>query len=164
GGALGLAVAAGAVRIFVAFAPAGVPRLDEIQVNATVLGGAVAITSIAMLIFALAPAIITSRIELERALRSDPRHSGGRRSPPAIPNVRGASPVVAVPSSGSGGWDGKPAAEGQSKEETDANPMLNMEVVTPDYFETLGIPVRRGRVFTDADREGAPPVVVLSES
>jgi len=42
--------------------------------------------------------------------------------------------------------------------------MLNMEVVTPDYFETLGIPVRRGRVFTDADREGAPPVVVLSES
>src|SRR6266700_3637865 len=80
GGALGLAVAAGAVRIFVAFAPAGVPRLDEIQVNATVLGGAVAITSIAMLIFALAPAVITSRVELERALRSDPRHSAGRRS------------------------------------------------------------------------------------
>src|SRR5438132_2781361 len=80
GGALGLAVAAGAVRIFVAFAPAGVPRLDEIQVNATVLGGAVAITSIAMLIFAVAPAVITSRVELERALRSDPRHSAGRRS------------------------------------------------------------------------------------
>src|SRR5437899_1325964 len=74
GGALGLAVAAGAVRIFVAFAPAGVPRLDEIQVNATVLGGAVAITSIAMLIFALAPAVITSRVELEPAPRSDPRH------------------------------------------------------------------------------------------
>jgi len=82
----------------------------------------------------------------------------------AIPGVRAASPVVAVPFSGSGGWDGKPAAEGQSKEETDANPMLNMEVVTPDYFETLGILVRRGRIFTDADREGAPPVVVLSES
>src|SRR5256886_3352507 len=80
GGALGLAVAAGAVRIFVAFAPAGVPRLDEIRVNATVLVGAVAITSIAMLIFALAPAVITSRVDLERALRSDPRHSAGRRS------------------------------------------------------------------------------------
>jgi len=39
-----------------------------------------------------------------------------------------------------------------------------MEVVTPDYFATLGIPVRRGRVFTDADREGAQPVVVISES
>src|SRR3989475_9496451 len=42
--------------------------------------------------------------------------------------------------------------------------MLNMEVVTPDYFAALGIPVRRGRVFTDVDREGAPPVVVISES
>src|SRR5881396_2853526 len=236
GGVLGLAVAAGAVRIFVAFAPAGVPRLDEIQVNATVLVGAVAITSIAMLIFALAPAVITSRVELERALRSDPRHSAGRRSRPAtealvagqlalallvlsaagliarslikleraelslepshlligdltlrydrfdtaakqrallerllsqvraIPGVRAASPVVAVPFSGSGGWDGKPQAEGQSAEQTAANPMLNMEVVTPDYFATLGISVRRGRVFTDADREGAPPVVVISES
>jgi len=210
--------------------------LDEIQVNATVLVGAVAITSIAMLIFALAPAVITSRVELERALRSDPRHSAGRRSRPAtealvagqlalallvlsaagliarslikleraelslepshlligdltlrydrfdtaakqrallerllsqvraIPGVRAASPVVAVPFSGSGGWDGKPQAEGQSAEQTAANPMLNMEVVTPDYFATLGISVRRGRVFTDADREGAPRVVVISES
>src|SRR2546425_1143490 len=82
----------------------------------------------------------------------------------AIPGVRAASPVVAVPFSGSGGWDGKPAAEGQSAEQAAANPMLNMEIVTPDYFATLGIAVRRGRVFTDADREGAPPVVVISES
>src|SRR2546429_1151224 len=203
GGALGLAVAAGAVRIFVAFAPAGVPRLDEIHVNANALAGAIAITAVATLIFALAPAVITSRVELERALRSDPRHSAGRRSRRAtealvagqlalallvlsaagliarslikleraelsfepshvligdltlrydrfdtaakqrallekllsqvraIPGVRGASPVVAVPFSGSGGWDGKPAAEGQSKEETDANPSANMEVGNP---------------------------------
>jgi hypothetical protein len=42
--------------------------------------------------------------------------------------------------------------------------MLNMEVVTPDYFATLGIPVIRGRGFTDQDREGAPPAVVVSQS
>src|SRR5207253_1260780 len=65
---------------------------------------------------------------------------------------------------GPGGWDGKFAAEGQSAEQAAANPMLNMEVVTPDYVATLGIAVRRGRLFTDADREGAPPVVVVSES
>src|SRR3989449_8580405 len=82
----------------------------------------------------------------------------------AIPGVLGVSPVVAAPFSGPGGWDGKFAAEGQSTEQAAANPMLNMEVVTPDYFATLGIAVRRGRVFTDADREGAPPVVVVSES
>jgi len=82
----------------------------------------------------------------------------------AIPGVRAVSPVVAAPFAGPGGWDGKFAAEGQSAEQAAANPMLNMEVVTPDYFATLGIAVRRGRLFTDADREGAPPVVVVSES
>jgi predicted permease len=32
------------------------------------------------------------------------------------------------------------------------------------YFETMGIPVRRGRGFSDADREGAPPVAVVNEA
>jgi putative ABC transport system permease protein len=32
------------------------------------------------------------------------------------------------------------------------------------YFETMAIPVRRGRGFTDADRAGAPPVVVINET
>ena len=39
-----------------------------------------------------------------------------------------------------------------------------MEVVAPEYFATLGVPVLRGRTFTDRDREGAPPVVVVSQS
>ncbi len=34
--------------------------------------------------------------------------------------------------------------------------------VTPDYFATLGIPVVRGRVFTDADRDSAQDVAVVS--
>src|SRR6266566_3254398 len=236
GGGLGVLVAAAAVRSFVAVAPAGLPRLDEIQLNATALAGAVGITGLAMLIFGLAPAVMTSRVEVERVLRSGTRQSASKRSRirteglvagqvalallvlsaaglvarslikleraelsfqpshlligdlavrydqfdtpvkqrtlldrllprvRATPGVRAVSPVVAAPFAGPGGWDGKFAAEGQSAEQAAANPMLNMEVVTPDYFATLGIAVRRGRVFTDADREGAPPVVVVSES
>src|SRR5437867_6271025 len=236
GGALGVVVAAAAVRSFVAVAPAGLPRLDEIQLNATALAGALGITGVAMLVFGLAPAVLTSRVELEQALRSGTRQSLGRRSRlgteglvagqvalallvlsaagliakslvkleraelsfepsrlligelairydqfdtpakqlsllerllrrlRAVPGVRAVTPTVAVPCSGAGGWDGKLAAEGQSIEETATDPMLNMEVVAPDYFATLGIPVLRGRIFTDADREGAPPVVVVSES
>ena len=34
----------------------------------------------------------------------------------------------------------------------------------PEYFATLGVPVLRGRTFTDRDREDAPPVVVVSQS
>ena len=47
GGALGVGVAAGAVRGFIAFAAPGFPRLDEIHVNGTALAGAVAITAVA---------------------------------------------------------------------------------------------------------------------
>ncbi len=36
--------------------------------------------------------------------------------------------------------------------------------VTPSFFATLGIPIVRGRGFTDADEEGSPPVVVVSEA
>ena len=36
--------------------------------------------------------------------------------------------------------------------------------VTPDYFETMGIPIRSGRGFNAADDAGAPPVIAVSES
>jgi predicted permease len=36
--------------------------------------------------------------------------------------------------------------------------------VTPDYFETLGIPIVEGRGMTDADRSGAPLVAVINET
>jgi len=36
--------------------------------------------------------------------------------------------------------------------------------VTPGYFETLGIPMLRGRSLNDQDRAGAPPAIVVSDS
>jgi putative ABC transport system permease protein len=36
--------------------------------------------------------------------------------------------------------------------------------VTPDYFETLGIPLRRGRLLSAQDTAGAPGAIVISES
>jgi predicted permease len=41
---------------------------------------------------------------------------------------------------------------------------MQVRVATPDYFQTVGIPLKRGRAFTDQDREGAPPVVLITES
>lgn len=82
----------------------------------------------------------------------------------ATPGVHGVSPVVAKPFSGNGGWTGHARTAGQSVDEAATNPVFDMEVVAPDYFETFGVPVLRGRTLTDADREGAERVVVVSRS
>ena len=37
-------------------------------------------------------------------------------------------------------------------------------VVTPDYFETMRIPLKRGRFLQETDTAGAPHVIVISES
>jgi predicted permease len=42
------------------------------------------------------------------------------------------------------------------------NEQLNC--VTPDYFAATGLRVLRGRGFTEADRAGAPPVLVVNEA
>ncbi|MBC7894050.1 MAG: ABC transporter permease, partial [Cytophagaceae bacterium] len=49
---------------------------------------------------------------------------------------------------------------------TDPNKLEVFEVrrVSPDFFRVMGIPVKRGRVFLDADNEGATPVAVISQS
>jgi putative ABC transport system permease protein len=36
--------------------------------------------------------------------------------------------------------------------------------VTPDYFTTMGIPLREGRALNERDAASAPPVVLISES
>jgi putative ABC transport system permease protein len=36
--------------------------------------------------------------------------------------------------------------------------------ITADYFRTMGIPLKRGRVFDDRDRREAPQTVIISES
>ena len=41
---------------------------------------------------------------------------------------------------------------------------FDANVVDAGYFQTLGVPILRGRAFTDADREGAERVVIVTES
>jgi predicted permease len=43
-------------------------------------------------------------------------------------------------------------------------PHCDIAIVTPGFFKTMGIPVLRGRDFTDRDTTGAPRVLVVNEA
>ena len=50
------------------------------------------------------------------------------------------------------------------EEERVENALTDWRYATAGYFEAMGIPVVAGRSFTEADRAGAPPVAVVSET
>jgi putative ABC transport system permease protein len=54
--------------------------------------------------------------------------------------------------------------EGKVYATGEAAPLAEQLMVSPDYFKTLGIPVRRGRAFTAADRADATQVVIINET
>jgi putative ABC transport system permease protein len=54
--------------------------------------------------------------------------------------------------------------EGRALEPGQAPPVSTFAAVSPDYFKTLGIPLKRGRLLAETDIDKAPPVVVINEA
>jgi predicted permease len=42
--------------------------------------------------------------------------------------------------------------------------IVSTNAVEPDYFRAMGVPLRAGRLFTAADREGSSPVAIINET
>ena len=51
----------------------------------------------------------------------------------------------------------KPALDGDDDS-------IDQNTVRPNFFQTLRIPLRRGRFLEESDREGAQPVAVVNEA
>jgi putative ABC transport system permease protein len=79
-----------------------------------------------------------------------------------VPGVEAASVDGGAPVSGTARStlfiQGRPAPPPEL-----APPVLR-HYIAPDHFKVLGVPLREGRVFTDADRAGSPRVAIISES
>ncbi len=60
---------------------------------------------------------------------------------------------------------GKPtiAVAGQGVDELQRNPFVNVQIVSPGYFEVMGIPLRQGRGIDESDRLDTTPVAVISD-
>jgi putative ABC transport system permease protein len=235
GGGLGLLLAFWCVSLLRRVNPGNIPRLDEIGIDARVLGFTVAVSLVTGLIFGLLPALQISRKELYGPLKDggaqlsaaqsrqrlrnllvisevalalvlligaglmirsfqlllavdpgfDPKNvltlrmSLPLRKYPEphqrlaflrevldrvadLPGVKSAGLVTTLPLEGGELremvlLDGRPLPQGEP-------PAGGLDIVSPDYFATLGIQIVNGRPFTPFDREDSPPVVIIDET
>lgn len=79
----------------------------------------------------------------------------------SLPEVRAAGLVARPPLFG-GSYPDRLTLDGGS---AGSEPFpANGDMVGPGYFETLGLPILRGRAFTAADRAAAPGVAVVNQT
>src|SRR5438105_3650360 len=79
-----------------------------------------------------------------------------------LPGVQSAGAAWWIPLSGSEisfnfNIEEHPIATGQQ-------PVAQVNVVSPDYFQTVRAPIRSGRAFNERDDRTSPPVAIVSES
>jgi len=233
GAAVGCALAWALLRVFIAIAPAGLPRLDEATIDTRVLLFTTAAALASGLVFGIVPALRRSGSLLVAGGRATPRSRGGLRSAlvaleiafctvlltgaglllrslwklesvplgmqtdhvliarfvlgrqnysndgqqlsffnelerrlAAAPGVQVMAITDSMPPSG--GMRGRPLAaidiEGRPRRPEGTGGMVGWRYVTPGYFATLGIPIVRGRPFTEQDRDPSAFAAILSES
>ena len=111
--------------------------------------------------------VVTARIALPGASYPKPQDATGfikkfLERVSVLPGVQSAAAAWWIPLSGSEisfnfNVQERPLPEGQQ-------PVAEVNVVTPEYFQTLHTPIALGRAFTERDDRNAPPVVIVSES
>jgi predicted permease len=232
GAGIGLLLSLWSMRLIAGIGPQILPRADEIHVDATVLFFTMAVAALTGIIFGIGPAMHSSRVDLNDALKSSSRSvaSGGRlrgvmivsevalamilltgagllmrsflrlegvdpgfqpqnlltmriglasaRYPQraqqaafydrvmervaAIPGVRDAAVANALPMSRAIGYFFN--IEGRAALESTKAPTFWLHSISQSYFQTLAIPIHRGRAFTSADTAASQPVAIINET
>lgn len=233
GGVTGVAIASGVFMALKRLAPPNLPRLDQVAIDARVLGFALGITVLTGLVFGLLPALRLSRVNLNGALKERARGSSAptglrgvlvvaqvaaalvlltgagllirsfyevtkvdlgfqpdhlvtmRVTPlptkynPSVPlqiqlgrdilaKVRETPGVQSVGFSTDLPLLGNPRYimrfEGFPPVTVATAPLADFFTVSPDYFRTMGITLKRGRFLTEADDARSANVCLVNEA
>jgi putative ABC transport system permease protein len=87
-----------------------------------------------------------------------------------LAKIQAMPQVTAAAMSGEFPLDKSPASnnefliEGQRGNASDAKPTADFNIVSPDYFRTLGVPIFSGRTFDGRDRTDKPLVAIVNQS
>lgn len=81
----------------------------------------------------------------------------------AIPGVTSVALTRMVPLDGGGFGLGGIDVPGREPPDRDRGWGEDWNIVSPAYFETMGMPIVTGRAFTDADRAGGDQVAVINQ-
>ena len=81
----------------------------------------------------------------------------------ALPGVTSASTANSIPLGYVNNGDAV-IVEGYELPAGQPTPVLVYNTISPDYFQTLGIPMLQGRVFTDADDQKAQFVAIVNDA
>lgn len=237
GGVTGVGAAIWAIHMINRMLPPNTLPVPRVEMDASVLWFALGLTLVTGLLFGVAPALRTAKVDLNAVLKQATRGSAGRMSarlrnglaaaelalatvlligaglfiqslanlervqlgfapeklitfqlaPPVakypvsgkasqfyralldslqpLPGVRGASISSGIPF-GAGNYTTHPMI---TKEQSVLPPgtavPIDWRVISPGYFKTMGIPLLRGRDFTDADGPPpAPQVMIVSQA
>jgi predicted permease len=80
----------------------------------------------------------------------------------AIPGVVSVGGAGTFPLNDRGPFSRSIVIEGHEPPAGAPRPQVDVRIVSPDYFTTLGQPLLSGRVFSRRDRFGEPPVIIVS--
>ena len=82
----------------------------------------------------------------------------------SCPGVQSAAVASNFPLGGGGGVARTTFLEGQDAESGQRGTLITLNAVSPAFFQTMGIPLRRGRVFNDLDRPETKRVAIVNHA
>ena len=111
--------------------------------------------------------LLTMRLDFGREYISTAKHESFRRDAvariKAIPGVESAAFTLSLPIEGSN-WGSIFIVGDQPVPERTQLPNAAFNPISPEYIKTMRIPLLKGRLFTDADAEKSPAVILINET